>query len=307
MFVSAFILAIGFYFYKSTLSDFYPMPIFLPSTQLLSSISQFLITSTPLLQVRTLPIRSKRRQPGLQFLLYLSHAWYSFFMLLASFFSPEKSKWRFSWHRYCRLSSRLYTVFSKDIQPRYLLPVMGTALLSLVFLVHETGLSVRLCYIICLLLIIPGAIATFYLKDFSYTTLRKDSLGRLVNHLEQLDCHYVYGFDYMLTYQLDFYSKEHVIARERMLPGRYPLSPGRFDNALNQNLKTALICDEFQIRRYKLDSVEDCSGYKIAYFPKRAELAKSFALYEKWKYQKLINNKANLGLALLQTYWYLIL
>ncbi len=164
----------------------------------------------------------------------------------------------------------------KEVQHRYLLPVIGYVLLAILIFTKTSPAGQRFFRIAGPVLITAGIISLILFKDFRYSTMQKGKFGQLIGHLLSKDVHYVYCADYMLTYQLLFYSKEHIIARDRTLPGRYPAYSNAVDSAYKNGLKTAFIFNELQFTNMDLHERTQFNGYLIMFDPPRNKMERIF-------------------------------
>ncbi|MBL7717243.1 MAG: hypothetical protein JNL72_00300 [Flavipsychrobacter sp.] len=223
------ILNVLFYFYKKHLPDTYHMGINNPFKRLERSFSQL-----PSFTYRALHGNYEFDETGIPGFFQRLFS-YEFIILICSllgigtyrFFSEKYYLLRFTKKHllFCCgvLSVGLFlasTFFSFDIQPRYLLGIVGATLFTL-FLFLDERLLKRVHYAALLLLIITGYLATLTFRQIDNMGSNVQSAKQVLNYLNQNDVHYVFTENDMLGWQLMFYSNEQTIARPPARPGRY--------------------------------------------------------------------------------------
>ena len=272
------ILFILFYFYKQGISHYYTPDYSYNSSLLITYVQRipyFLFSS-----LHGYYFSTQIQKPNFYaaFFAYLFTA-IIFFLPAAALYNIVKRKRGTTLFNLSALSVLLTlccTLFFKEVHPRYLLPVTGYSLLALQLFLQTRVIGKKICYIASPVLITTGIISLVFFKDFRFSTMQKNNLGQLITYLQYNNTHYVYCYDYMLTCQLIFYSKEQVIARDRPLPGRYPSYSQQVDSALNNGVKTAFIFNELQLRNMPLKDITKFKGYLIVFDPTKNELEKIF-------------------------------
>jgi hypothetical protein len=164
----------------------------------------------------------------------------------------------------------------KEMQPRYLLPVTGYTMLALLFFIKSSQTTFNVSRFVAPVALMIGVGSLILFKDYRYTTMQKGKFGQMIRYLLARDVHHVYCADYMLTYQLLFYSNEHIIARDRPLPGRYPAYTSAIDSAFAKGQKTAFIFNELQFRNIPFAGKTKFNGYMIVFDPPKNEMEKIF-------------------------------
>jgi hypothetical protein len=169
-----------------------------------------------------------------------------------------------------------YTVFSFNYQPRYLLPITGYALVSLLLLLRTTKINLQILHGSAYVLITAGIISIVTFFDFKFSPIRDKTLRKALGYLTSQGVHYAYCNDNIFTWQVTFYSNEQVICREAQLPGRYPPYFSAVDSAFDNGAKTAYIAapqKSSDIHDPKMKTVE---GYQLLIDPPRDKIRAIF-------------------------------
>jgi len=167
-----------------------------------------------------------------------------------------------------------YIIFG--MQARYLLPVTGFALVALLLLVDKQKVRLRAVYTGVAAYIVCGAVSVVTFYDFEYSPVRENSLHKVISYLEANDVHYAYSNDNMFTWQLVFYSDEHIICRERQMPGRYGAYVREVDSAFYGGKKTAFIIPPGGYNDIDFLNIADVEGYGVVIDPPKEKIAKYF-------------------------------
>jgi hypothetical protein len=174
----------------------------------------------------------------------------------------------------------LYSIFSGRMEPRYLLPVTGYALIALQLFLNERRTR-KVYHAILSLLIAWGAIAAFTLKDFAFCKTKEKELTATINYLLERDIHHVYTPDWQLYWQVMFYSKEKILAREYE-SRRRPEYITAIDRALYNGKKVAIIGfeNEYNGIAFPIQPTQ-LKGYYIYENPGEELLSRHFQLSPK--------------------------
>ena len=113
-------------------------------------------------------------------------------------------------------------------------------------------------------------------RGFNFSTMKKNDLGRLITYLGDNHVRHVYCYDYMLTYQVIFYSREQLLCREPNFPNRYLPYAKLVDSAFNGGAKTALLYNELQLRNMCFGTATRFNGYIIVFDPLKKKLGQVF-------------------------------
>lgn len=267
-----------FYFYKQGLSHFYTPPTFYAGKELLPNLNRI-----PIFLFSSLHgyYFSYQVQKPVFFAAFFAYSFCTIILFLCvmalyNIIKGNKGTLLFNLSVLSVTLTLLYTIFSREIHPRYLLPITGWVLLSCLLFIQTITVREKLMVISSSIMIITGSLAIVSLKDFQFSTMRKNNLGQLITYLEKNHVYDIYCYDYMLTYQVIFYSHEQILSRERGLPGRYPPYSKQVDSVLNNGGKTALLYNELQLRDMQFKEINRSSGYLIVFDPPKNELEKIF-------------------------------
>jgi len=141
------------------------------------------------------------------------------------------------------LLTMLVTVCSMGKQGRYLLPITGYALLSLLLLLNSVSVAKRIVFAAGGVCIAFGVVAVASFYDFSFSPIRKNELKHTLGYLADKGVRYTYCNDNMFTWQVIFYSNEQIVCHEKLAPGRFPMYQWRVDSAYYSGAKTAYISE----------------------------------------------------------------
>ncbi len=273
---------IPFYIYRSSLVNFYTPPMVQSVSQLLSNILRipYYLFSSLHGNYFSYQVQQADAVTALFAALFCGIIILLLLAVLYNLLNHRKGTLLFNLSVLSVALTLLSCVYSEAVHPRYLLPVSGYILLSVVLFLQTTNVPKGLLRTAGSCMIVLGAISMIMFKDFNFSTMRKDKFGQMLGYLNSKGVHYVYCYDYMLAYQVIFYMKENTLSREKKLPGRYPLYSIQVDSALNSGAKTALITDEFQLRNTDFKDAIKYNGYCIVFNPSKNELGKIFELQQ---------------------------
>lgn len=132
-----------------------------------------------------------------------------------------------------------YVVFANGIEPRYLLPLSGFALLLFhLFIIRFQ--NTKIINSILVSFIVLGAFSMYSFKDYFYES--KSELLALINELESEKLEYIFCKGGLLQWQIMFYSNEQIIGRYTPNTDRYPEYVERVCKAVSTpNSKVALV------------------------------------------------------------------
>ncbi len=153
-----------------------------------------------------------------------------------------------------------YTLYSIEIQARYLLPVLGFAIIALLLLLQQMR-YMRVVNGILVVLILLGIPALVAFKDFEFTQVRDKPFRATLQWAIDNDIRYTFSHDPFLCWETVFYSDEQVLCREIEMPGRYPEYTLKINRALDSGLKTALIGYEDDYWGLNVPNVHEMNGY----------------------------------------------
>jgi hypothetical protein len=136
--------------------------------------------------------------------------------------------------------SYVYCIFTFHIQGRYLLPLIAYLLFALfIFLANielKKGGRVALLALLCI-----GMVSTITFKAFFTPKTSPVVLHKVLAQLKKQGVRHVYCTHGMLTWQINFYSGESIIARPFKFPGRYDAYALEIDSALMNGAHTAAV------------------------------------------------------------------
>ncbi len=137
------------------------------------------------------------------------------------------------------LGTMSYVVLTNGIEPRYLLPLSGFALLLFYLFVIQFQ-NTKIINSVLVVFIVLGAISMYSFKNYFYES--KSELLSLIDELESEKVEYMYCKGGLLQWQIMFYSNEHIIGRYTPNTDRYPEYVERVSNAVSTpNSKIALV------------------------------------------------------------------
>ena len=134
-----------------------------------------------------------------------------------------------------------FTICAPGFQGRYLLPVTGYTLISLLLLLNSLNVKKMILYTAGYVYIIMGVVALVTFYSFSFSPTREKALKGALSYLTSNDVHYAYCYDNMFTWQVIFYSNEQVLCHEKRLHGRFPKYVWQVDSAYYSGAKAVFI------------------------------------------------------------------
>lgn len=268
---------IFFHYYKLQLSNYYQMHIFYPDTMIdkLQRIPKYLYVS----------------QHGRYFFGYLNspnlfNAAFAIAAVIIMILLPMAGLYYLVKRQRNALLFILSTIFvpvllvatffTTDIQPRFLLPMTGYALIAIKLLNNIAPgvlLKIKLSvygFLGC------GIVSMITLYNFYFLDSTIASLDLLINKLKSEGVYYVFCTDGMLEWQINFYSDEKVIARSRWLLGRYPPFNDRVDEALDNGAPVAVMGYKDVYDGMRLSDVKFIGPYFYSINPSKSTLGDGF-------------------------------
>ncbi|MES2704408.1 MAG: hypothetical protein V4649_17340 [Bacteroidota bacterium] len=234
----------GLHFYKQSLPSFGQIPFFMPTGAELSSA----ITRLPNFLYYSLHgnyFFNEIQQPNF-FCAFIAVVWslVVVLILLIAAYNIIRRKAGTAIFNYSALSLLLclgYTIFSVYYQPRYLLPLSGYTLLSLILLFNLRPVRMGILAPAFVTTMVAGIVSVITFYDFQFSTIREKKLTDALHKLSDQGIHYAFSNDNLFTWQVLFYSNEDILCRERLIPGRYPAYQRKIDSAYSHGAKTAYI------------------------------------------------------------------
>jgi hypothetical protein len=169
------------------------------------------------------------------------------------------------------------TMFSYFIEPRYLLPITGIALFSLTILLNRFTLR-KWMYIPMAAFTAIGIPCMIAFYNFTFGDIREAEIRSTLNTLQNEGIDYVFCPHDFVTWQVNFYSDERIMARAVYMPGRYPAYNAGVNRALLEHKKTAVFNIATDNPEYKLqfDSVKMVGNYYVCVYPRYEVLKRKF-------------------------------
>lgn len=169
----------------------------------------------------------------------------------------------------------LYSLSSKEMEGRYLLPVMGFTLLAMYFYYDQLRIQIYVRSLVAALIAICVLTTSVYPKYFEGPSNKKDLTATLA-HLKKHDIRNLYATNTMLPWEVMFYSDEKILCRMFYFPGRYPKYDTAVDMAYYSGENTAVIGYWRQYAGLDLDSLDFEHHYFISRDPDKEMLEKAF-------------------------------
>lgn len=138
------------------------------------------------------------------------------------------------------LLTLLATLASLKTEPRYLLPITGATLFALQLLLNKINRS-AVTKISLGIVSVLGVTGSCTLHDYSFCKTKRTELQQLIGYLEAKNIHHVYVPDWMLQWQIMYYSHEQVIARQQEIPDRCPIYNRSVDKAFYTGKPVAIV------------------------------------------------------------------
>jgi hypothetical protein len=166
------------------------------------------------------------------------------------------------------------TIFHLFEQPRYLLPLTGSTLLSIFFLLKERSTlenkTLRSLYSI---LMISSFVSLISFYSFSFCRYTETTLKETIKHLQNKGYYYAFFDDGLVGWQFIFYSNETMICRDRFGSGRSRGYFTKFNAAYESGKKIAVITDKDHFPEVELNNPEHINGLLISYDPPKDALS----------------------------------
>src|SRR5690606_7259717 len=169
----------------------------------------------------------------------------------------------------------LYTLFSRDIQGRYLLPLTGFIMISLQLLLNKVR-ATKPVFIATTALIVTGGIAMFSFRNFEFIPSRKNTILRTVDVLKANKVHFVFCTDCMIPWQINFYSQETITARMPYIPERYPPNGELVNKAFAEKRKVAIMYYASQAEKIETPHTISINDFGIGIDPTENDLKRFF-------------------------------
>ncbi|MBN9483440.1 MAG: hypothetical protein BGO70_13240 [Bacteroidetes bacterium 43-93] len=204
-------------------------------------------------------------------------------ILIAIFYSLKKRNSLFVSSALGILLSLLATIPSLKMEPRYMLPVTGCTLLTLqLFLNNLTRL--RAAKTSLAVVCITGLTGLLTLHDYSFCKTKRQELLQLISYLEEGNIHHVYVPDWMLQWQIMYYSHEQVIARQQEIPDRCPVYNKSVDKAFYTGKPVAIVGYDGSLNLPGEQA--HIAGYFVYAHPSKELLQQNFTLWPISSYYK---------------------
>jgi hypothetical protein len=169
------------------------------------------------------------------------------------------------------------TMWRPSMEPRYLLPLSGTVLLSIFFLLKDKNIKLSLPILIpYITVIIIGAIALTGFHRFSFIQYREKSFTQAIQYLQSKGVGHAFCHNGMVGWQFIFYSDEQLLCREGTLMGRYPEYYKIINNAYHSGRKTAVISDTPDFNGLQFNNHEQVNGFYLSIDPPKNEITKQY-------------------------------
>ena len=169
-----------------------------------------------------------------------------------------------------------FTICAPGFQGRYLLPVTGYTLISLLLLLNSLNVKKKILYTAGYVYIIMGVVALVTFYNFSFSPTREKALKGALSYLTSNDVHYAYCYDNMFTWQVIFYSNEQVLCHEKRLPGRFPKYVWQVDSSYYSGAKAAFISQPGYPLSIAFPQSATIDGYYIAIDPPKEIMKQKF-------------------------------
>lgn len=260
--LSSTVLFLAFYFYKQTITVFYSPPFPFPEGHLIDfilRIPEFLF-STFHGKYFFFMIQKPYQSAAILAGLFTAVVIILPFIGAYKFFADRKRSALFITSVLFIPPMLAYTIWSIEIQARYLLPVFGFAVIALMLLLEKVR-KYRPMNAGIAMLVLVGVPALIAFEDFEFTQVRDKSFRATLKWAIDNDIRYTFGHDPFLVWQTVFYSNEQVLCREVEMPGRYPEYTYKINDALDKGIKTALIGYEDDYWGLNLPNVHEMNGY----------------------------------------------
>lgn len=181
------------------------------------------------------------------------------------------------------LLTLLATIASLKTEPRYLLPITGTTLFALQLFLNKLNRAAATKISLGVVSIL-GIMGSWTLHDYSFCKTKRTELQQLIGYLEKRNIHYVYVPDWMLQWQIMYYSHEHIIARQQEIPDRHPAYNRLVDRAFYAGRPVAITGYENSMSLPQEPA--HIAGYFVYEQPTKELLQRDFILWPLSSYHK---------------------
>lgn len=165
----------------------------------------------------------------------------------------------------------LYTVFTKEMEGRYLLPVTGFALFALRVLLTKVQVGKIALWSMHLMTLV-GLVAVISFYSFQFLPAGKDDLLGLIRFLKQNKTYYTFCTRSMLPWQISFYSGEEVLCASH----RYPPYQERIQRAYEQGQRTAILGYTGETGGINMTIVQPNDQFFVSFDPPRDVVSRVF-------------------------------
>lgn len=192
------------------------------------------------------------------------------------YFLVKKSETLFAVSALTMLPIMLATLFTFFMIPRYVLPISGFMLLAIFLLLKDIQIFNFKLYSSFYMLFLMGTISLITFYNYSFSHYNDSKLTSVIDRLKDNGAGYVFCQESLLSWQINFYSNEEVIARDAIMPGRYPPYFNAVNSAYNTGKKTAILSSTYMFYGLKMEKDEYVDGFLFSYDPPQSELSKNF-------------------------------
>lgn len=202
-----------------------------------------------------------------------------FFLLLAALYNVIRRKKGTAFFNCSTLSllfTLAYTPFSHDIEPRYLLPLTGYTLISLMLYLKDKQLSFKQLAYPAYLFVSFGFISLITFWGFSFCQPTEKDFKATVKYLKDNNIDFVFFIDGPRTWQMIFYSNETLFCREPYMPGRYPAYTVVMNKAYMEHKRTALVSYWGELTGMDQARITDFHHFSIIVNPSRDMLPSQY-------------------------------
>ena len=168
-----------------------------------------------------------------------------------------------------------YTLFTRDMEGRYLLPLTGFALVTLqLYLDHRKALKAFSIGSVAMVVTGVVAVATFW--GFQTVPATRAQLKELIAYLQQNQVRYVFATRGMIAWQVNFYSNEKVLCATT----RRPAYQREIEHAFKSGEKTAVIGYAGETGELNLETVQPNPGFFVSYNVPKEKVRKLFIFHD---------------------------
>ncbi len=169
------------------------------------------------------------------------------------------------------------SVLSADIQCRYLLPLTGFALLSVLLLLNSVRFRPGILIVSTSAYLAFGIVALITFYDFSFVPIKEIRLKPALRSLSDKGVHYAFCADNLFAWQVMFYSNERILCHEMQFPGRFPKYWWQVDSAFYSGAKTAYIAYTGLWSPVTFQNTEVINDLTVVIDPPHDIIAKNFS------------------------------